>query len=265
MTAALHARALSKRFGDFCANDGVSLELAPGERHALIGPNGAGKTTFVNLLTGVLRPSSGEVYLGGERLTALAQHERVRRGLARTFQINNLFAGLSVLDSLLLAICQRRGLGGRWFQALRSLREPEQEAGELLERLRLADEARLPSRQLAYGKQRLLELALGLATRPRVLLLDEPASGIPAAESREMFEVIAALPRDVTVLFIEHDMELVFRFAERISVLVAGRLLTQGSPEQVARDARVREVYLGEASPTEQEQPAAGAQKQAEQ
>ncbi|MEY4546659.1 MAG: hypothetical protein RL685_2854 [Pseudomonadota bacterium] len=249
MTAALRAAALSKRFGDFCANDGISLELAPGERHALIGPNGAGKTTFVNLLTGVLRPSAGEVYLGAERLTALPQHQRVQRGLARTFQINNLFGGLSVLDSVLLAICQRHGLGGSWFRPLRSRKEPEREAWALLERLRLTGEARLLTRQLAYGKQRLLELALGLATNPRVLLLDEPASGIPAGESREMFEVIAALPRDVTVLFIEHDMDLVFRFAERISVLVGGRLLMQGRPEEVARDPRVREVYLGEAEP----------------
>ena len=262
MTAALRAVALSKRFGDFCANDSVSLELAEGERHALIGPNGAGKTTLVNLLTGVLRPSSGEVYLGGQRLTQLSQHERVRLGMARTFQINSLFAGLSVLDSVLLAICQRRGLGGRWFQALRSLREPEQEAWGLLERLRLAGEAHLPTRHLAYGKQRLLELALGLATRPRVLLLDEPASGIPAAESREMFEVIAALPREVTILFIEHDMDLVFRFAERISVLVSGRLLTQGRPEEVARDARVREVYLGEGQHSEPPPPEHPAQQE---
>ena len=246
MTAALRAVGLCKSFGSFRANDGVSLEIAPGARHALIGPNGAGKTTLVNLLTGAYAPSAGDVYLGGERVTPLPQHERVRRGLARTFQINSLFPGLSVLDSVLIAICQRRGLGASWFRSLRSRAEPQREAWALLERLRLSEEAPLPTRQLAYGKQRLLELALGLATAPRVLLLDEPASGIPAAESREMFEVIAALPREVTVLFIEHDMDLVFRFAERISVLVAGKLLIEGSPEQVARDSRVREVYLGE-------------------
>jgi branched-chain amino acid transport system ATP-binding protein len=249
MTAALRAVGLCKRFGDFRANDGVSLEIAAGARQALIGPNGAGKTTLVNLLTGVYAPSAGEVYLGGERITPLSQHRRVQRGLARTFQINNLFAGLSVLDSVRIAICQRRGLGARWFQSSSSLAEPEREARALLERLRLGAEAELPTRQLAYGKQRLLELALGLATGPRVLLLDEPASGIPAAESQEMFEVIAALPRDVTVLFIEHDMDLVFRFAERVSVLVAGRLLVEGTPDEVARDARVREVYLGQGEP----------------
>jgi branched-chain amino acid transport system ATP-binding protein len=249
MTAALRASGLCKRFGEFRANDGISLEITAGARQALIGPNGAGKTTLVNLLTGVYAPSAGDVYLGGERVTSLAQHQRVQRGLARTFQINNLFAGLSVLDSVLIAICQRRGLGARWFQSLRGLLEPEREARALLERLRLAAEAELPARQLPYGKQRLLELALGLATGPRVLLLDEPASGIPAAESREMFEVIAALPREVTVLFIEHDMDLVFRFAERVSVLVAGRLLVEGTPDEVARDARVREVYLGQGEP----------------
>jgi branched-chain amino acid transport system ATP-binding protein len=249
VNAALRAVGLCKRFGDFQANDGVSLEIAAGARHALIGPNGAGKTTLVNLLTGVYAPSAGDVYLDSERVTALAQHERVQRGLARTFQINQLFGGLSVLESVLIAICQRHGLGGRIFRSLRSLDEPRREAWGLLERLRLADEAERLTRELAYGKQRLLELALGLATRPRVLILDEPASGIPAAESREMFEVIAALPREVTVLFIEHDMDLVFRFAERISVLVAGRLLVEGAPDRIAQDARVREVYLGEGEP----------------
>jgi branched-chain amino acid transport system ATP-binding protein len=249
VSAALRAIGLCKRFGEFRANDGVSLEIATGARHALIGPNGAGKTTLVNLLTGVYRPSAGEVYLGAERITPLAQHQRVQRGLARTFQINKLFAGLSVLDSVLIPICQRRGLGASLLRGRRSLEEPRREAWELLERLRLAAEAERLTRELAYGKQRLLELALGLATRPRVLILDEPASGIPAAESREMFEVIAALPRDVTVLFIEHDMDLVFRFAERISVLVAGRLLVEGAPDAIAQDARVREVYLGEAEP----------------
>jgi len=249
MSVALRAEGLSKHFGGFRANDAISLTLAEGARHALIGPNGAGKTTFVNLLTGVYPPSSGEVYLGAERITALPQHRRVQRGLARTFQINSLFAGLTVLESVAIAICQRRGLGGVWARAVLEFPDVEREARELLQRLRLEEEAERETRQLAYGKQRLLEVALGLATRPRVLLLDEPASGIPAAESREMFEVLAALPREVSILFIEHDMDLVFRFAERISVLVAGRLLTEGSPEQVASDPRVRQVYLGEALP----------------
>jgi branched-chain amino acid transport system ATP-binding protein len=241
----LRAERLCKSFGEFHANDGVDLELAVGARHALIGPNGAGKTTFVNLLSGLYPPTSGEVYLGAERVTSLPEHARVQRGMARTFQINTLFGGLTVLESVLLSICQRRGRGGVWYKSLRSLESERREAWHLLEQLRLADEAAVLTRHLAYGKQRLLELGLALATRPRILLLDEPASGIPAAESREMFEVIAALPSDVTVLFIEHDMDLVFRFAERISVMVLGRVLVEGTPEQIAKDTRVREVYLG--------------------
>jgi branched-chain amino acid transport system ATP-binding protein len=243
--AVLRTRGLSKRWGRLLANDSLSLELEAGARHALIGPNGAGKTTFLNLLTGYHTASAGDVFLSGERITALPQHERVRRGLTRTFQINTLFPTMTVLESVLLVILERRGLSHAWLSSMSRLHAEQSEALELLERLRLADESHTPSEQLAYGKQRLLELALALATRPRILLLDEPASGIPAAESREMFQVIAALPRDVTILLIEHDMDLVFRFAERISVLSAGRLLTQGSPEEVARDARVREVYLG--------------------
>ncbi len=247
MTPILRAERLSKHWGEFRANDGVSLELAQGARHALIGPNGAGKTTFVNLLTGFYAPTSGHVFLGNERVTSLPQHERVARGMTRTFQINTLFTGLNVLESVLLVICQRRGLGGCWYRKLQALKEEQREAWELLDRLRLGDEALTITRNLPYGKQRLLELGLALATRPRILVLDEPASGIPAAESREMFEVIAALPRSVTLLFIEHDMDLVFRFAERISVLVGGRVLMEGTPEEVAKDARVRAVYLGSA------------------
>jgi branched-chain amino acid transport system ATP-binding protein len=249
VTAVLVADQLAKHWGAFRANDGVSLELQPGARHALIGPNGAGKTTFVNLLTGRYRPTAGEVFLCGERVTALGEHERVRRGLARTFQVNTLFGGMNVLDSLLVAICERRGRGGLWFQPVQSLREEVREAWALLEQLRLAGDAEVLTKRLPYGKQRLLEVALALATRPRLLLLDEPASGIPSAESREMFEVIAALPREVTVLFIEHDMDLVFRFAERISVLVAGRMLAEGTPDAIGKDPRVREVYLGGSAP----------------
>jgi branched-chain amino acid transport system ATP-binding protein len=249
MTPVLRAERLSKSWGAFHANDAISLELQVGARHALIGPNGAGKTTFVNLLSGLYPPSSGDVFLGGERVTALSQHQRVQRGMTRTFQINTLFPGLSVLESVLLAICQRRGLGGSWLRSLRSRRTEQAEAWSLLERLRLSEQADTPTENLAYGKQRLLELGLALATRPQILLLDEPASGIPSAESREMFEVIAALPSEVTLLFIEHDMDLVFRFAHRISVLVAGRLLMHGTPDEVAQDARVREVYLGGSVP----------------
>jgi branched-chain amino acid transport system ATP-binding protein len=244
----LRAVALSKSFGAFRANDGVELSLAGGARHALIGPNGAGKTTLVNLLTGRLSPSAGDVFLRGERVTSLPEHARVGRGMTRTFQINALFDGLSVFESVLLAVCQR-GQGARWWRRLSRLDAEQREVWSLLEQLRLAGDAAVLTRHLPYGKRRLLEIGLALATQPSILLLDEPASGIPAAESRELFEVIAALPRSVTLLFIEHDMGLVFRFAERISVLVAGRVLCEGSPDEISKDARVREVYLGGAVP----------------
>lgn len=247
MTAALATTGLSKHFGAFHANSDITLAFPQGVRHALIGPNGAGKTTLINLLTGVLPATSGDVYLEGERITGLAQNERVKRGMTRTFQINTLFAGLTVLESVVLAVCERRGSAGIWHRTVESRRDEADEALALLEMLRLGTEAGTLTRNLPYGKQRLVEIALALATKPRILLLDEPAAGIPAGESAELFSVIAGLPRDVTILFIEHDMGLVFRFAERISVLVGGRVLTEGAPAEIAADPRVREVYLGEA------------------
>jgi branched-chain amino acid transport system ATP-binding protein len=218
-----------------------------GARHALIGPNGAGKTTFVNLLTGLYAPSAGRVWLGDTDVTNLAMHQRVRRGLVRTFQINTLFPGLTVAESVVLAICERTGVARSWRRTVASCREQIDEARALLDRLGLGSVANTLTRNLPYGKQRLLEIALALAMRPTILLLDEPASGIPAADSAEVFQVIAALPSDVTVLFIEHDMDLVFRFAERITVMVAGKVLTEGTPGEIAADPRVKEVYLGEA------------------
>ncbi|MDE2367685.1 MAG: ABC transporter ATP-binding protein [Burkholderiales bacterium] len=249
MTAApaLQTRGLVKRFGGFVATQDVTLEVAAGARHALIGPNGAGKTTLINLLTGFLEPSAGSVWLGGEDVTRLPQHQRVRRGLARTFQINRLFAEMTVLESVTLAVCERRGIAGRLWRPVGAHAEAVGEAAELLQRLHLIEAAHARTRDLAYGRQRLIEIALALAARPRVLLLDEPAAGVPTRESRELFETLLALPREVTILLIEHDMDLVFRFADRISVLVGGALLTEGSPEAIAADARVRQVYLGEA------------------
>jgi branched-chain amino acid transport system ATP-binding protein len=247
VTTTLRTQGLSKRFGAFNAVNDVSLTFAPGARHALIGPNGAGKTTFINLLTGFLPASAGEVFLGDENITALPQHVRVKRGMTRTFQINTLFPGLTVLESVLLAICERRGRAGVLHRTVAAERDATVEGLALLERLQLTRERDEPTRNLAYGKQRLLEIALALATRPKILLLDEPAAGIPAGESAELFDVISGLPRDVTVLFIEHDMDLVFRFAERITVMVGGKLLTEGAPAEIARDPRVKEVYLGEA------------------
>ncbi len=246
MSFALQTSHLVKRFGGFVATNDVSLDVAAGARHALIGPNGAGKTTLINLLTGVLSPSSGVVRLDGQDITPLAQHRRVRRGLARTFQINRLFADMTALQAVVLAVCERRGLGGRFFRPVAAHREAVDEAAGVLERLHLLDVAHHRTGDLAYGKQRLLEIALALAARPTVLLLDEPAAGVPTAESRGLFETIAQLPRDVTILLIEHDMDLVFRFAERITVLVSGAVLAEGSPAAIAADPRVRDVYLGE-------------------
>ncbi|HKW79653.1 MAG TPA: ABC transporter ATP-binding protein [Casimicrobiaceae bacterium] len=246
MTWALRTEGLSRSFGAFKANSNISVSFEPGARHAIIGPNGAGKTTFINLLTGVLAPSAGEVYLGERRITDLPQHARVKRGMTRTFQINTLFPGLTVLESVVLACCERSGQGNVWWRTVSSARPQIDEARAILARLRLEADAAVESRHLPYGKQRLLEVALALATRPSVLLLDEPAAGIPSAESAELIGVISALPRDVSIVIIEHDMDLVFRFAERITVLVGGSVLVEGAPDEIARDRRVREVYLGE-------------------
>lgn len=247
MTYALQTQNLVKKFGGFVATDNVTLNVEAGARHALIGPNGAGKTTLINLLTGFLEPTSGQVILQGSEVTHLAQHQRVKRGLARTFQINRLFAELTVLESVVLAVNERLGFGARFWKPVGSHTQAVHEAAQLLDTLRLSDVAHEQTRNLAYGKQRLIEIALALAAKPRVLLLDEPAAGVPTSESRELFASIAALPRDVTILLIEHDMDLVFRFADQISVLVNGAVLTQGTPDTIANDPKVKEVYLGEA------------------
>jgi branched-chain amino acid transport system ATP-binding protein len=244
---ALRTRGLGIRFGAFRAVHDVSLELPVGARHALIGPNGAGKTTLINLLTGIYRPGSGAIELAGQDITALSADARARRGLARTFQINTLFPRLTPLESVVLAICERDGLARAWWKPLRANSALHDEARELLARLKLSTLAHVRVAELAYGKQRLLEIALALAARPRVLLLDEPAAGVPEDESGELFEVIDALPADMSILFIEHDMNLVFRFARRIAVLVAGELLLEGTPDEIGADPRVREVYLGSA------------------
>ena len=245
MTAALRTENLSRSFGALAAVSGVSFSLPQGARHALIGPNGAGKTTFINLLAGALAPSAGDVYIGDERVTTLRQHRRVKLGLTRTFQISQLFPNLTVLESVMLPILERAGRGARFLRAVVSHREETDEAMALLASVGLAGDAPRRSAHLPYGKQRLLEIALALATKPRILLLDEPAAGIPSSESVAVLGAIAALPKDVTVLFIEHDMSLVFRFAERITVLVGGKILTEGTPREIAADERVQAVYLG--------------------
>jgi ABC-type branched-subunit amino acid transport system ATPase component len=242
---ALEARGLIRRFGGLTATDNVSFALAPGARQALIGPNGAGKTTLINLLTGVLKPSEGAVLLEGQDVTSLAASARVRRGLARTFQINQLFPDLSPVESLGLAISEREGRGADFW---RPAGKPEivAEIEDLLTRFGLADVYDQSTRSLPYGKQRLLEIALALACKPRVLLLDEPAAGVPEEERHDILAALAQLPAEVAILLIEHDMDLVFTFATRISVLVAGRLLCEGTPSEIAADERVKAVYLGE-------------------
>ena len=242
---ALATRGLDKSFGSLVVARGVELALPQGERYALIGPNGAGKTTLINLITGMLKPDQGQIFLGDTDITALRPEARVKCGLVRTFQINALFPRLSALESVTLAVCERRGYAGNWWRELPAYGDAVEEAYAILVSLRLAESCYRPTRELAYGQQRLLEIALALATRPRVLLLDEPAAGVPQGESAELFSVISNLSRDITVLFIEHDMNVVFRFARRVIVMAAGRILLEGTPEEIAADARVREVYLG--------------------
>ena len=246
--AALETIGLEKKFGGLTATSDVSLKVAKGARHALIGPNGAGKTTLINLLTGVLRPTSGRILLDQRDITALAQHRRVKLGIARTFQINQLFGDLTPLETISLAVSERIGAGKDWWHLVGSRAQLMDEVAGILDSFRLTDVMDERTGILPYGKQRLLEIAVAVASRPRVLLLDEPAAGVPDAERDSILETVAALPADVTVLLIEHDMDLVFRFARRISVLVNGALLAEDEPGAIARDPRVRAVYLGEAA-----------------
>ncbi|HLJ00180.1 MAG TPA: ABC transporter ATP-binding protein [Bradyrhizobium sp.] len=248
MRSALETQGLFKQFGGLKVTRDLSLKIAQGARHALIGPNGAGKTTVINLLTGVLRPDGGRILLEGSDITALPVHARVLRGLSRTFQINQLYPDLTPIETIGLAVSERRGRGGDWWRVMGTRDDVNAEIAENLERFHLTDVMNEPTATLPYGKQRLLEIAVAIATRPRVLLLDEPAAGVPESERHDILAAVAGLPRDVTVLLIEHDMDLVFSFADRISVLVNGALLVEGAPDEVARDARVKAVYLGEAA-----------------
>jgi len=245
--ALLETRALCKSFGALEVARRIDFRLEAGARHALIGPNGAGKTTFVNLLTGLLHPSSGRVLLRGEDVTRLAQARRVKRGIARTFQINQLFRGLTVLENVCIAVAERMGAGGGMWRPAGRRTQVVQEAARLIETLQLAEQAGRRVGELPYGRQRLVEIAIALGLDPRVLLLDEPAAGIPSAESHILLDAIAALPADIAVLIIEHDMDLVFRFARRITVMVGGAIFADGTPEEIAANREVRAVYLGSA------------------
>jgi ABC-type branched-subunit amino acid transport system ATPase component len=245
-TPVLETRGLSKSFGALQVARDIELTLERGARRALIGPNGAGKTTLVNLITGALRPSAGQVLLDGEDITGLSQAARAQRGIARTFQINQLFRGLTVLDNIYLAIGERTGACDRLWRPAGAERAVIDEAIELIETLALGEDALKPVRELPYGRQRLVEIAMAFAQKPKLLLLDEPAAGVPSSESHLILDVIGRLDPDIAVLIIEHDMDVVFRFAQRITVLVSGEVLTEGAPEEIAADARVRAVYLGE-------------------
>lgn len=241
----LSAQSLVMQFDGVVATDNVSLDLQQGARHALIGPNGAGKTTLINLLTGVLKPSAGRIVLEGQDITMLAPHLRVHRGMVRTFQINQLFDTLTPLETLAMAVSTQQGLGGKWWQVLGSSKKVAQRCEQLLEQFHLVEVMAQPTRVLAYGKRRLLEIAIALACDPRVLLLDEPVAGVPAGEREELLQTLSALPAEVSILLIEHDMDLVFSFAKRMTVLVNGRVLAEGEPDAIANDPRVKAVYLG--------------------
>jgi ABC-type branched-subunit amino acid transport system ATPase component len=247
MTALLETRALSKSFGALLATSSVTLALEQGARHALIGPNGAGKTTFINLLTGVLLPSSGTVSLKGHDITHMQQSARVKLGIARTFQINRLFRGLSVLENVYISIAERVGAAPTMFTPAGKRHDVIDEAMSLLEQLKLADDAHHTISELPYGRQRLVELAIALGLKPEVLLLDEPAAGVPSAESHIILDAVDALPKSIGVLIIDHDMNLVFRFAKRITVLVRGAVFAEGTPKEIGANPDVRAVYLGQA------------------
>ncbi len=236
---------LVKKFGGSTATDNVTLTLRKGARHALIGPNGAGKTTLINLLTGVLEPTAGSIQLLGQDISRLAPHQRVRRGMVRTFQINQLFDALSPLQTLALTVSQQKGLGASVWRPLGASESVAKRCDALLAQFHLTEVMNQPTRTLAYGKRRLLEIAIALACEPSVLLLDEPVAGVPAGEREELLQTVAALPADVSVLLIEHDMDLVFSFATRMTVLVNGAVLTEGDPQEIANDPRVKAVYLG--------------------
>lgn len=245
MTDALRLDGIQKNFGALQVASDISLSLPVGARTALIGPNGAGKTTFVNMVTGALSPSSGTIRYFGRDITAASQAERARAGLLRTFQITRVFKMLTVADNVRLAVVQQRG---RQRSAWRSADRDEIGEAKVASALALLQLQHIADRRvdrLAYGERRLVEIALALAGEPKVLLLDEPAAGVPKGESDTIMRAVESLPQDLAILLVEHDMDLVFRFAREIVVLVAGAILTTGAPDQIARDSRVRDIYFG--------------------
>jgi len=245
MTAALQLDGVSKSFGGLQAVDGVSLAVQPGERRALIGPNGAGKTTLFNLIAGTLPVTTGSIVLFGEDVTRVASHRRAWLGLARTFQISNLFPTLSVLENCLLAVQALTPARLAMYRPLRGYPELHERARATLEAVGLADKAGVPARQLSHGEQRQLEIGLALAGAPRLLLLDEPTAGLSPAESRHMAQLLATLDPAMTVLIIEHDMDIALEIARAVTVLHYGRVIADGTREEIRAHPIVREIYLG--------------------
>lgn len=244
----LEVRQLSRRFAAVDALKAVNFTVEEGEVHALIGPNGAGKTTFIHHVSGALQPDSGSVHFAGDDVTRLSMHERVNAGMARSYQITNIFTGLSVFDNVALAVQGRPDAGSsfRFWQPVDRDKRLLDEAGEFLEQVGLSHRLQTQAGNLAHGEQRALELAMALATRPRLLLLDEPMAGAGPEESARMVELIEHLARHVTILLVEHDMDAVFRLADRISVLVNGNLIYTGIPDEVRAHPDVRRAYLGD-------------------
>jgi len=238
-------RELSKRFGALTVADKISIDLEVGERRALIGPNGAGKTTFVALVSGTVRADSGAIFLLGRDISGERPDQRARRGLVRTYQINNLFRNLTVLENIFLAVSARSGKSGTMSRRASDHRDLLERSEEIVVRLGLGDDRHRTISEIPYGRQRLVEIGIALSLDPKVLVLDEPAAGVPSDQASLLLRVLDLLPKHIAILMIEHDMQLVRRFATSVSVLVAGALLMTGAPQDVMRSERVRSVYLG--------------------
>jgi branched-chain amino acid transport system ATP-binding protein len=241
----LGAEGLYKSYGAFAVTKNLSFALERGARHALIGPNGAGKTTFVGLLSGALFPESGRITLMGHDITRIPPAQRVKRGLVRSFQVNNLFRGLTVLENVYLAVSEQRGASGSMMGYGGRRRDILAKSEEVLARLGLADDRHRALKEIPYGHQRLVEIAIALSLEPRVLLLDEPTAGVPNSELGRLFDAIESLPDGLTMMLIEHDMQTVMRFATAISVMVEGTILMSGPPADVMASEEVRVIYLG--------------------
>jgi branched-chain amino acid transport system ATP-binding protein len=242
----LETQKIRKSFGALLATDGVDFDVREGETHAIIGPNGAGKTTFIKQLSGELRPDAGEVRFAGEDITALPSPQRSRRGLARSFQITSIYRDFSALDNVALAVQAHAGHSFRFWRSARDDRALVDPAMEFLEKVNLDKRCHVLAANLSHGEQRQLEIAMALATRPRLLLLDEPVAGMGTDESARMVDFLATLKGTKTMVLVEHDMDAVFTLADRISVLVYGRIVATGTPAEIRANAEVRSAYLGE-------------------